>query len=109
MSMKVFARWAKLIRGISSIQKKNTLNAYGRLIGLVSRYVKFCHKNSDGMRTAPKTRTGNLSVPMRYQRLIIRYRMLNEKKRSLKIRGKFAQMCWKYLNLKTKPQRRAAL
>ena len=104
--MKVFTRWAKLIRGISSIQKKNTLNAYGRLIGLVSRYVKFCHRNSGGTRTAPKTRTGDLSVGMRFQRLVLRYRMLQEKKRSLKITGKFSQMCWRYLALKTRPKGR---
>ena len=72
MSMEVFARWAKLIRGVESIKKKKVLNAFSRLIGLVTRYVKHCHKNSEGtngtisIKSAPKTRTGNLSVPMRF-------------------------------------------
>ena len=66
MSMEVFARWAKLIRGIEGKRKAKVLSAYGRLIGLVSRYVKYCHRYSDGMVSAPATRTGDLSVPMRF-------------------------------------------
>ena len=66
MSMEVFARWAKLIRGVGVVRKSKVLSAYGRLIGLVARYVKYCHRHSDGMASAPATRTGDLSVPMRY-------------------------------------------
>lgn len=66
MSMKVFARWARLIRGVGSVRKKNVLTAYGRLIGLVSRYVKYCHRRSDGFLSKAAPRTGDLSIPMRF-------------------------------------------
>lgn len=103
MSMEVFARWARLIRGVGSVRKTKVLSAYGRLIGLVGRYVKHCHRYSEGMASAPAPRTGNLSVPMRYQRLILRYRMLLLKRERLATLGKLGQMAWRYLAMKTRP------